>query len=138
MIKTTSLIYALCGLSILSASEVSGASHQRNYKYYFTWKNYTAYGPRERAVYVWNGRKVGVGKEGFRQILKRLYGVPDKSTVYVFPDVARSRYEENGPNPDEIFPFFFYWPDLRHAEHVKVLNLIFTDKDEHGRTVKGL
>ncbi len=52
---------------------------------YFTWRDFQGVGDPARAVYVWQGRDVGAGKEGFAVVLAKLRGLPKGSKVLMYP-----------------------------------------------------
>jgi hypothetical protein len=111
---------------------------ESKYKYYFTWRGYKADDSGENAIYIWRGNKVGKGRKGFLKVLEYLNEIPNKSTVYVFPMAAKFRSEGRLFGPEDSYPFFQFWNNLRDVELRKKLNLIFTNVDQNGKTLDAL
>jgi hypothetical protein len=78
----------------------------KNCDAWITWANYDGLGNPEEAMYIWNGREVGKGLEGFVEILSRLDQMKAESKVAVFPYYRRGRPKEQ---PERNLPFEEYY-----------------------------
>jgi len=52
---------------------------------YLTWKGYDGLGDKQRAVYLWNGKEMGRGDEGFLAVLGEWEKLPPYSVILIFP-----------------------------------------------------
>ncbi len=97
------------------------------YDAYFTWTNNgvcltgNKYEP-ESAVYIYNGKEVGQGKAGFKQILSKLSKLPFHSSVlaYPFPEFGGSLGRPG------VLPFCADWELLVEIAKERKLTIIFT------------
>ncbi len=56
-----------------------------NSNYFFTWKGFDGKGRPENAEYVWCGRSLGVGSQGFASLTAELRKLPMGSDVVAYP-----------------------------------------------------
>jgi formylglycine-generating enzyme required for sulfatase activity len=95
-----------------------------------TWKNYDGLSDPEEAVYLWNGKEVGKGLQGFIQVLTHLDEIKPKSKVLICP------YYVGLPKrkPERQVPFAKY--DRLLDEVVYRRNLIILQSSDENALIK--
>lgn len=100
------------------------------YDAWFVWEHR---GPRdtrvwEQATYSFNGRDVGTGDDGFRELISQLTALPEGSVVLAYPFIKRPPLERSyGDGPH--YPFDARWNWLTEACQQRKLRVIFSEHD---------
>ena len=99
---------------------------------YFTWKDYDGTGDAERAIFIWQGRELGKGSEGFGRVIEELGRLRPGSRVLVFPE-----YAVRNKNEQRWQPFRMYSEKLwkKFKDTLIANNLIVLDSycDQNGK-----
>ena len=134
-------IFLLLSISLIQAcSSFYKKEKPVIYKYYITWKNYD-YKKKEKSedvVYIWAGKEVGKGDDGFNVILKKAAEVPIGETVYIFPIPP---WTEIGPDQLlGVYPPSFgkYMEEFAQIRHFRKLRTIETNVNQYGEKKSGV
>lgn len=95
---------------------------------WITWKNYDGFGDPEEAIYVWNGREVGKGLEGFVEVLSRLDKIKPGSKVAIFPCYP-GRVRGHLDEPARVIPFSEFWGLLREVVYRRNLIVLYSEDE---------
>jgi hypothetical protein len=102
------------------------------YDVYLTWKDYDGTGDAERAIFIWQGREVGKGSDGFRQIIAEMKKLRPKSRILVFPCYATASRDDRRDTPLVKFEGAL-GKELDDTVESRDLIILFSYRDQNGK-----
>jgi hypothetical protein len=110
---------------------------KETFGHYLTWQEYEGTGSPDEAVYVWDGKALGRGKEGFAKVLALLDALPAKSRVLIYPDYRSVGVPfPRNPGPRRVMPFAAaddLWDAFERVVEMRNLVIIFSVRDHRGK-----
>lgn len=82
-----------------SERTMSDSTRAGSFDAFVTWTNYDGIEDPRLAVYVWNGKEIGVGQAGFNALAGRLGALPNNSLILVYPKYPYSDDVERAKAP---------------------------------------
>ena len=110
---------------------------KETFSHYLTWQEYEGTGSPDEAVYVWDGKALGRGKEGFERVLALLGALPQKSRVLIYPDYrACGVPKQRSLGPRRVMPFAAgenLWHAFERVVETRNLVILFSVRDHRGK-----
>jgi hypothetical protein len=125
-------VIALSCLIGCRADRTSVPTTAEKFDVYITWHEYDGFHNPERAAYVLNGRAMGRGPEGFRQVLNELQRLPAGSRVLVYPVGYWKEVRTRTPVSYYI-PFLDMLVEFKTVVRDHKLEVIRSNEDHEGR-----
>lgn len=96
-----------------------------------TWKNYDGFGNPGEAIYVWNGREVGKGLDGFVEVLSHLDRMKPGSKVVIFPQYVNPR-RIPPDQAERLVPYDEFWELLDEVVYRRNLIVFLPEERDPG------